>query len=50
MYLNNLVPLPINSNPGWVFPRANFADESEMCAYLAKMTKGLLDFKQKAET
>jgi len=50
MYLNNTVALPINSNPGWVFPRASFRSDSDVCAYLARLMKGMLDFKQRVES
>jgi hypothetical protein len=49
MYMNNPIALPINSNPGWVFPKAEFTSEADQCAYLARLAKGLLDFKQKVE-
>ena len=50
MYLNNPVALPVNSNPGWVFPRQNFrSPDSDLCAYLARLMKGMLDFKQRVE-
>ena len=50
MYLNNTIALPINSNPGWVFPRQTFRSaDSDLCAYLARLMKGMLDFKQRVE-
>ena len=49
MYLNNAIALPINSNPGWVFPRADFRSDSDTCAYLARLIRGMLDFKQRVE-
>uniref|UniRef100_A0A4W3H9J2 Choline O-acetyltransferase n=1 Tax=Callorhinchus milii TaxID=7868 RepID=A0A4W3H9J2_CALMI len=33
MYLSNRVPLPVNSNPGMVFPRQNFRDEDDQLRY-----------------
>ncbi len=50
MYLNNMAPLPINSNPGWVFPKQKFMDADDMLKYLAKLIFGLCNFKQQLES
>ncbi len=50
MYLNNPLALPVNSNPGWVFPKVEFKDDRERCVYLAKIASGLFRYKQKFES
>eukprot|EP00095_Tigriopus_kingsejongensis_P012708 maker-scaffold22_size673200-snap-gene-5.47 protein:Tk12708 transcript:maker-scaffold22_size673200-snap-gene-5.47-mRNA-1 annotation:"choline o-acetyltransferase" len=50
MYFNCELPLPINSSPGFVFPKQNFHHSNvERLSYMAKLTQGLLVFKQKIE-
>ncbi len=49
MYMDNPIALPVNSNPGWVFPKKNFANEEERCLYLARVAKGMFDYKVKFE-
>ena len=49
MYLKNMLPLPINSNPGWVFPRKKFNEIEDMLKYLSKLIVGLGNFKEKLE-
>ena len=50
MYLNNMLPLPVNSSPGWVFPRQNFDGKVDaMNKYIARIMAGILDFKQSLE-
>ena len=50
MYLNNMLPLPVNSSPGWVFPRQNFDGKVDaMNKYIARIMAGILEFKQKLE-
>lgn len=34
MYLKNKAPLPINSNPGMVFPRTDFNDGDDRLRYV----------------
>ena len=47
MYLNNMLPLPVNSSPGWVFPRQDFEGRSDlMHKYLARIISGIAEFKQ----
>ena len=49
MYLNNMLPLPINSNPGWVFPKQKFECVEDMIKYTTKLIVGLGRFKQEVE-
>ena len=49
MYMNVSSPLPVNSNPGWVFPKRTFAKPTDQAVYTARLVKGLLDFKEKIE-
>ena len=50
MYLNVTLPLPVNSSPGWVFPRQNFEGRVElMHRYLARIMMGIAEFKQSLE-
>ena len=49
MYLYNMLPLPINSNPGWVFPKQNFECKEDMIKYVTKLVTGLGRFKQQIE-
>ena len=46
-----MLPLPINSNPGWVFPKQNFNNQvEEMLKFVTKLILGLINFKQNLET
>ena len=49
MYLYNMLPLPINSNPGWVFPKQTFECLEDMIKYVTKLVTGLGRFKQQIE-
>ena len=49
MYMNNPVALPVNSNPGWVFPEKKFAAEEERCLYVARLATGMFEHKVKFE-
>ncbi|TRY80456.1 hypothetical protein TCAL_08825 [Tigriopus californicus] len=49
MYMNVDLPLPINSNPGLVLPKQTFESDEDRLVYMAKLTKGLLDFKETIE-
>ena len=49
MYLNNMLPLPISSSPGWVFPKQNFECIEDMLKYTTKMIFGWMQFKQQLE-
>ncbi|XP_062590553.1 choline O-acetyltransferase-like, partial [Saccostrea cucullata] len=45
MYLKIRLPLPINSNPGMVFPSQRFSDRREQLRYAARLISGILDYK-----
>ncbi|XP_067937012.1 choline O-acetyltransferase-like [Watersipora subatra] len=45
MYLLNRSPLPINSNPGMVFPKTTFSDSNEQLRFAARLISGILDYK-----
>jgi len=45
MYLFNKIPLPINSNPGMVYPTENFADEDAYLRFASQLISGILDYK-----
>ena len=49
MYLDNMVPLPVVSNPAWVFPRQVFETRNQMFNYLAQIIHGISLFKQDIE-
>ena len=49
MYMTCPNALPANSNPGWVFPKQDHGSEKERMVHVAKIVKGLLDFKDKIE-
>ena len=49
MYLRNMLPLPVNSNPGWVFPKQKFDTIESMLSYMTKLIIGLCNFKQNLE-
>lgn len=50
MYLNNRVALPLNSNPGYVFPRQHFANDDDFIRYAAALIRGLYSFKSMIDT
>lgn len=45
MYMKIRLPLPINSNPGMVFPKQCFSDRREQLRYAARLISGILDYK-----
>ncbi|XP_041485899.1 choline O-acetyltransferase-like [Lytechinus variegatus] len=45
MYLKVRYALPINSNPGMVFPKQHFKDEGQRLRFAAKLISGILDYK-----
>ncbi|KAB7497317.1 Choline O-acetyltransferase [Armadillidium nasatum] len=49
MYLNVPLSLPVNSNPGMVFPRQEFSSTKEMLAFAARLIAGSLDMKEKID-
>lgn len=46
MYLKVRLPLPINSNPGMVFPKRHFAKMEEVADLGALFIDDLLDYKE----
>lgn len=45
MYLFNKQPLPINSNPGMIFPREYFPDEDAQLRFASRLISGIMDYK-----
>ncbi|XP_067929903.1 choline O-acetyltransferase-like [Watersipora subatra] len=45
MYLLNQLPLPINSNPGMVFPKTSFQHPDDQLKVAARLVSGILDYK-----
>lgn len=45
MYLNNPVPLPVNSNPGMVFPPRKFTTILDVARFAARLLDAALDHK-----
>ncbi|GAB6018838.1 hypothetical protein CHUAL_000499 [Chamberlinius hualienensis] len=49
MYLKNRLPLPINSNPGMVFPSNLYKGVDELIRIATHFVNGILDFKYKLD-
>ncbi|KAM4703635.1 choline O-acetyltransferase [Rhinophrynus dorsalis] len=45
MYLNNRLPLPVNSSPAVIFARHNFQDVNDHLRFTANLISGVLDYK-----
>ncbi|KAI6218828.1 Carn-acyltransf domain-containing protein [Aphelenchoides fujianensis] len=45
MYMKPRYPLPVNSNPAYIFPRQQFFDEDDWLLYAAWLAHGVLEFK-----
>ncbi|KAL5018091.1 hypothetical protein ScPMuIL_003813 [Solemya velum] len=45
MYMKIRLPLPINSNPGMVFPKQHFEDQTAQLKFTARLISGILDYK-----
>ncbi|MBN3302747.1 CLAT acetyltransferase, partial [Amia calva] len=45
MYLNNKLPLSVNSSPVMVFPPQNFKDQNDLLRFAAHLISGVLDYK-----
>ncbi|XP_077350911.1 choline O-acetyltransferase [Festucalex cinctus] len=45
MYLNNRLPLPVNSSPAMVFPRQNFTAPLDSLRFTANLISGILEYK-----
>nr|CDS33525.1 hypothetical protein HmN_000095900 [Hymenolepis microstoma] len=50
MYLKNPLPLPVNSNPGMVFPRHQFISARQQIRFAAQLISGILDYKTILDT
>lgn len=49
MYMNVQLPLPVNSNPGMVFPPRQFAHLRDMARFGAILIDGVLQHKDKLD-
>ncbi|XP_037797110.1 choline O-acetyltransferase-like [Penaeus monodon] len=49
MYLNVSLPLPVNSNPGMVFPHQKFASDADMINFAARLVIASIDMKERIE-
>ncbi|KAI1708483.1 choline/Carnitine o-acyltransferase domain-containing protein [Ditylenchus destructor] len=49
MYLKQRYPLPVNSNPAYIFPKQQFEDEEDQLDYAAWMVCGLMEYKDKID-
>jgi len=49
MYMQPRLPLPVNSNPGMVFPRQSFQGIGQMLAFTSRIISGFTKFKQKLD-
>ncbi|XP_030610106.1 choline O-acetyltransferase b [Archocentrus centrarchus] len=45
MYLNNRLPLPVNSSPAMVFPKQMFKDHKDALRFAARLISGVLEYK-----
>lgn len=49
MYLRNQVPLPVNSNPAFLFPRQRFDQIDQMMQFAARFIQFALHFKRQID-
>lgn len=49
MYMNVQLPLPVNSNPGMVFPPKEFSHLRDMARFGAVLIDGVLQHKDKLD-
>nr|AYH52223.1 putative choline acetyltransferase [Homarus americanus] len=49
MYLNVPLPLPVNSNPGMVFPHQKFTTDADMLNFATRLVTAALDMKERIE-
>lgn len=49
MYLSNSLPLPVNSNPFFLFPRQQFASSEEMLMFATRIIQFSVDFKYRID-
>uniref|UniRef100_A0AAF5PJ46 Choline O-acetyltransferase n=2 Tax=Wuchereria bancrofti TaxID=6293 RepID=A0AAF5PJ46_WUCBA len=45
MYLKVRLPLPVNSNPAYIFPQQNFNSLDEQLSYISSLIRGFCDYK-----
>ncbi|RCN34497.1 Choline/Carnitine O-acyltransferase [Ancylostoma caninum] len=50
MYLRIRLPLPVNTNPAYIFPQQHFRDEDDWLRYTALLIRGMVDYKNKIDT
>lgn len=46
MYMDITLPLPINSNPGMVFPPRSFTTVHDVARFAARIIDGILEHKE----
>lgn len=46
MYMDITLPLPINSNPGMVFPPRSFTTVHDVARFAARVIDGILEHKE----
>lgn len=49
MYLANPLPLPVNSNPFFMFPRQRFASSEQMLMFATRIIQFAVDFKYRID-
>jgi len=49
MYLNVRLPLPVNSNPGMVFPRLQFRGSEDMFCWVSRVVDSICKYKHKLD-
>lgn len=49
MYMNVSLPLPVNSNPGMVFPHQKFVTDADMVSFSARLVSAAFDMKDRIE-
>ncbi|CAI2351069.1 unnamed protein product [Caenorhabditis sp. 36 PRJEB53466] len=50
MYMRVRMPTPVNSNPGYIFPKVKFESKEDHLKYTALLTRGLLQYKNLIDT
>ncbi|CCD68242.1 Choline O-acetyltransferase [Caenorhabditis elegans] len=50
MYMRVRMPTPVNSNPGYIFPKVKFETKEDHIKYTALLTRGLLEYKNLIDT
>lgn len=49
MYMDVRIPLPINSNPGMVFPPRKFTTVHDVARFSARIIDGLMKYKEQLD-